>query len=403
MLLKKILHKTEQVLAKHYLRLFPSLTIVGITGSVGKTTTKEAMAVVLAQKYRVVKTQANIDPIYNLPRTMLKVRPQTQVLVLEMGVEYPGEMETYLSWVKPKIGVVIQIAWTHTEFFGDINGVVKEKGKLIEALPPNGWQVLNWDDERTRNLSKRSETKTFFFGMDKENCDLVAEKIETSKNGLTFLLSRTINNEKIKVSWSILGQHNVYCALAAASVGVIMGLSLEEIKDGLEKLRPQPSRLNVMAGPSGSTIIDDSYNASPAGVIGALATLAEYPGRRKIAVLGEMKELGSYSEKGHRQVGEALVSKGIDYLIVFGQLTSSIVGAALEKGMDKRHIFETKTMKEITMILKKLLEEDDVILLKGSRFSHMERVILGLKGMEIACDLTTCKKYAPCALCKKLK
>jgi UDP-N-acetylmuramoyl-tripeptide--D-alanyl-D-alanine ligase len=191
--------------------------------------------------------------------------------------------------------------------------------------------------------------------------------------------------------------------LAAASVGLLCGIKLEGIKRELEKLEPQPSRLNIVFGSSGSTIIDDSYNASPVGAVAAIETLKEYPGRRKIAVLGEMKELGSHSEMGHRQVGKTLVVAKIDYLVSFGELTKFVVDEAIKQGMKKDHIFQVKTMKEVIKVLKKIIRPGDVILLKGSRFSHMERVILGIEGKEINCDLVTCREYKPCSLCCKSK
>jgi len=403
MLLKKIWHKIERIAAKTYLRFYPKIIIIGITGSVGKTTTKEAIAQVLSEKFRVVKTQANIDPVFNIPRTILKLRPGDEKLVLEMGVEYPGEMDSYLSLVRPHIGVVTKIAWTHTEFFGDIKGVAEEKGKLLEALPASGWQVLNWDDEEVRKLTKKSQAQVFFYGTDESNCHLIAQDISTSKNGVSFLLKQAIKGGAVRINFPILGRHNVYCALAAASVGLLCGIKLEGIKRELEKLEPQPSRLNIVFGSSGSTIIDDSYNASPVGAVAAIETLKEYPGRRKIAVLGEMKELGSHSEMGHRQVGKTLVVAKIDYLVSFGELTKFVVDEAIKQGMKKDHIFQVKTMKEVIKVLKKIIRPGDVILLKGSRFSHMERVILGIEGKEINCDLVTCREYKPCSLCCKSK
>lgn len=412
--LKNIFHFSRRLLAKYILKLFPSVTIIGVTGSVGKTTTKEMIFTVLREEFRVIKTKDNLDPIFNIPLTLLKINPFTKMVVLEMGVDHFGDMDKYLWLVKPSIGVVTGIYWTHTEFLKNLAGVAREKGKLLEALSPEGWAVLNWDEKRTREMAKLTKASVFFYGTD-EHSNLIAKDIKSSKNGLSFSLKQIPKgrqkrassgencSQTIKINLNIIGRHNIYCALAAASVGIINGLSFTQIKRGLEKLTPLPSRLNILASFRGSTLIDDSYNANPAAVEAALETLKDYPGRRKIAVLGEMKELGSFSQKGHRRIGKRVAQLGIDYLLVFGQKTSFIVQEAIKGRMKKDHIWQVKTIAEIGKRLKNLLQKDDVVLLKGSRFSHMERVILLLKEESVACNLVTCHQYTPCSTCPNLK
>jgi UDP-N-acetylmuramoyl-tripeptide--D-alanyl-D-alanine ligase len=297
--------------------------------------------------------------------------------------------------------VVTSISWTHTEFLGDIDGVACEKGKLIGALPKNGWQVLNFDDPRARDLEKICQAQTFFFGLDKKNCHLWAENLNPSDKGISFKLVYPKNNEETPVDFPILGRHNVYTALAAAAVGLISGLSLKEIKAGLEKLTPQPSRLNMLRTTAGLVIIDDSYNASPVGVIAALQTLAEFPGQRKIAVLGEMKELGQYHQTGHEKVGETFADLNLDFLICLGQKTSPIVSAALRRGVKKENACKAESIYDAISILKKIGKKGDVILVKGSRFAHMERVVVGLQ-KDLGCQLLTCRRYQSCVNCQNL-
>ena len=377
---KRPFHLWRQTLARLWLKLYPKVEVIAITGSVGKTTTKEMIAQVLQERFRVVKSEANLDPVFNIPRTILKLRPGDQKLVLEMGVEYPQEMDFYLSLVQPKIGVVTKIACVHTEFLGDLSGVVEEKSKLLRSLPQGGWAILNWDDFSTRQLASKTKAKVFYYGVDDKNCQLTAGNIKTSAEGVDFTLSsKEFTRGEVEVRLNLLGRHNVYCALAASSVGLISGLSLKEIKNGLEKVKPQPSRLNVLSGPKQSIIIDDSYNASPTGTQAALETLKDYPGKRKIAVLGEMRELGSYSEKGHREVGKKVAGEKIDYLLTLGNLTKFIIDEAKAQGFKKEHLFQFKTAEEIEKKLKDLLGQGDIVLIKGSRAMRMERIISGLK------------------------
>lgn len=379
---KKPFHIAKQNLASFWLKFFLKVEIIGITGSVGKTTTKEAIACVLGENFRVLKTEANIDPIFNIPKTILKLRPGVEKLVLEMGVEYPGEMDFYLTMARPRIGVITQIAWTHTEFLGDIQGVAKEKGKLLESLPPEGWAVLNWDDLPTRKLAAKTKAKIFYYGTDAKNCHLVASGLQMRGNGLIFALCQPENlTSKVLINFKLIGRHNVYPALAAAAVGIISGMELTKIKNGLEKLEPCPGRLNVLPGPQGSVIIDDSYNASPAGVLAALETLKEYPGKRKIAVLGQMCELGDYTRLGHQLVGKKVAQLGIDHLFTLGDRTRYIAEAAQKTGLPKENIFQVKDFSEASWQLKKIITTGDVVLVKGSRATHLEKIVCELTSL----------------------
>lgn len=382
---KKPYHLARQNLAILWLKFFPNVEIIAITGSVGKTTTKEAIAQVLGQKFPVKKTAANLDPLFNIPQTILKLRPGDQKLILEMGIEYPGEMDFYLSLVRPKIGILTQIAWTHTEFLEDINGVAQEKGKLLEILPENGWAVLNWDDPWIQKLAPKTSAQILRYGIEEKNCQLWAENINPRGfKGYSFTLKikldkRVNEGEAMAISWPLLGKHNLYVALAAAAVGKIFRLTLEEIKRGLEEMTPQPGRLNILRGPKESLILDDSYNANPAAAVAALEVLKELPGKRKIAVLGEMRELGKYRHKGHRLVGQKVAEVGVSLLFTLGDLTSFICEAAKKNGLGKDQIFLARNFSQLTQKLKKTLRKGDLLLIKGSRATQMEKIVWTLR------------------------
>lgn len=396
MWIKAAFHASRRELAKHWIKLFPSIDIIGITGSVGKTTTKEAVALVLAQKFNVVKSEANLDPVFNIPITLLKVKPSTQKVVLEMGVEYPGEMAFYLSMVQPSLGVITTINWTHTQFFGDINGVKKEKEQLITSLPKSGYAVLNWDNEITRNMAKDSDAKVFYYGSSREDCHLWYDQVDLSIKHTKLCLH--YKQESVEVKYPLLGRHQLTSALAAASVGILNGLNLLTIRRGLMEMVPSPHRFSVVEGPNRSVIIDDTYNASPVAVKAALQTVSELPAKRRIAILGEMKELGGYNEEGHRLIGNEVAKLNFDILITYGEC-AQLIGKEVSKHLDGRGKgTEVIPMNDIRTILDWITnnaKDKDMILIKGSRHHiHLERLIAGIKNEQMTINCAFCPEFA---------
>lgn len=386
--LKRLYHVTRAKLAKFWANLFPKVDIIGITGSVGKTTTKEAIVKVLGEGFKVVGTVGNLDPIFNIPKTVLNIRPWSQKVVLEMGIEYPGEMDFYLDLVKPKIGVVTRVYWTHTEFLGDLNGVISEKRKLLEALPKDDFAVLNFDDEYVREkMAPKTSAKIFWYGS-YPNVDLqIADFLHQGINGATFKLKH--KDKEIIVNWKLIGEHQTVAAAAAASVGILSGLKLSEIKNGLEKLEPQLHRMNLIKGPNWSFILDDTYNSSPLAVIMALETLRSLANKgRAIAVLGDMLELGKYEEQGHREVGQKVAQENIDCLITLGSRAKIIAEEAKKQGV--KNIPESKNITQVISELKKMVEKNDVILVKASRHAHFERIVAGLTGQSTKINCPVC-------------
>ena len=394
---KKPFHITRANLAKLWAGLFPQVEVIGITGSVGKTTTKEAIDSVLSspafaksptgKQFTVHSSVGNLDPVFNIPQTLLKIRPWTKKVVLELGIEYPGEMDFYLSLVRPKIGVITRIYWTHTEFLGDLEGVIFEKGKLLKALPKTGFAVLNYDDEYIREMAKMTKTQIFWYGSHPHEVDLqISDFLHQGRDGSRFKLRH--QDKEIEVSWKLIGEHQTVAAAAAAAVGILSGLGFDQIKLGLEKLQPQPHRMNLLDGPAQSLILDDSYNSSPLAVIMALETLRSLAHKgRAIAVLGDMLELGKYEEAGHREVGAKISEINLDYLITLGQRAKIIANEAKKLGV--KNILESNDITQIVSEIKKIASKDDVILVKASRHTHFERIVGSLTGKstQISCSI----------------
>ena len=369
---KRPYHLVRANIAKHWIKRFPEVEVIGVTGSVGKTTAKEAIVQVLGAKFKVLKTIENFDPLFNIPKTLLRVRSGTQKVIVEMGVEHPGEMDFYLSLVKPKIGVVTQIFLAHTAFLGNISGILAEKGKLLEVLPKDGWAILNWDDENVRELAKRTKARIFWYGTNSKKCDLWVDKFSQGFLGSKFTLC--INREKEEVKWRLIGEHNTVSALAGASVGLVCGLKLKEICQSLSKFEPQKSRIEVKKGIKNTILLDDCYNASPLSMKMSLRTLRDLArDQRKVAVLGEMLELGVFSEGAHRELGEEVLKNEIDLLFCIGE-NSKFTYEVAKKVLGKKALW-IESIYGLLQKVKKEIQKNDVILVKGSRAVHLEIII----------------------------
>ena len=360
-------------MAKNYAKLYPRDLFVGVSGSVGKTTCVQAAALVLSQKFKTLATTPNLDPVLNIPITILRLNPSYQKAIFEMGIEYPGEMDFYLSLIKPKIVVITRIAVAHSEFLGDLEKIAEEKGKLIEQLPADGVAILNWDDVQSKKLAQKCKGTVIFFGSDHNNCLLWASNVKTENFRTAFELNLGV--ERVKVNYKLLGSHQVYPALAAATLGVVCGVPLTKIKIGLEQLEPFEHRLQPMIGPNGSVILDDTYNASPQAVQAAIDTLLEVPARRRVLVLGEMRELGKYSEREHRSIAQKIHKEKID-LVFLGQGDANIIAEELlNLGFLEERLEANLQNSQLVNKLLKTLGKGDICLVKGSRAVRLDEVV----------------------------
>ncbi len=362
--------------AAAYWRRQQEVSVVGITGSIGKTTSKEIIAAVLGQHFRTLKSEGSYNNEIGLPLTLLHLTGAHQQVVLEMGMYDVGEIAQLAAIALPRIGVVTNVGPTHLGRLGSLERIAQAKAELPQALPPaseGGVAILNADDERVMAMADQTQARVFTYGLSPA-ADLWAGDIESmGLEGLRFSMHH--GRDKLFVRVPMLGRHSVHTALRGAAVGLVEGLSWEEIVAGLLDESAQIRLLSV-PGPAGSTILDDTYNASPASSIAALNLLDELDGR-KVAVLGDMYELGRYENEGHRAVGQR-ARDVVDLLVAVGYLGRLIGEAALEAGMatDSVHIVETNA--QATDLLRTLIEPGDRVLIKGSRGMAMEEIVTAL-------------------------
>lgn len=405
---KQPLHNLRRVVAKTWLSFFPRVIIIGITGSYGKTNTTRAIASVLSQKAPTLQTDLNLDTIYNLPMTLLRLRPRHRFLVLEMGVDHKNEMDFHLSLVKPSIGVLTGITPVHSEpeLLGSLAGVIEEKGKLIGALPEDGWAILNHDDENVRKMAQKTKAQILWYGTGiRRGCDFWADNIKVNFSGTTFTLHFDhSNNRSVRVKIPLIGKHFTHAALVAAAVGWIEGLTIQEITSGLSKLEPLAGRMSIEKGPLGTILLNDSLRANPASTMAGLETLVALPCQaRRVAVLGEMGELGDFAEAGHRQIGQKVADLKIDFLVSIGPLQRFTAEEAIKNGMKKENVFWVKDVAAAADTLRGILKKDDLLYLKGSLLRHLERVVMLLRGERVDCLAVSCHNYDQCPECPRLR
>lgn len=370
---KKPVHLLRIYLAKQYAKLYPREMFIGVTGSVGKTSVVTAAFAVLSQKYKTLTTKPNLDPVLNIPATLLKLNPSIKKVILEMGVEYKGEMDFYLSLLKPETVIFTKISYAHSEYLGGINEILQEKGKLIESLRDSGMAILNWDDPNSKKLAGKCSGSVVYYGSDPQNCIVWAGNIKIEDFKTSFELNLGV--ERVKINYQLLGSHQIYPALAAAALGVVCNIPLTKIKLALESIEPSEHRLQVVQGPNGSIILDDTYNSSPAALDGAIDTLLQIPARRRILVLGEMRELGKYSEELHRRVAQRIYKEKLDFVFL-GQGDTEIVADELKSlGFWEERVEENLQNSKLVGRLLKFLGKGDVCLIKGSRAVRLDEVV----------------------------
>jgi UDP-N-acetylmuramoyl-tripeptide--D-alanyl-D-alanine ligase len=347
-----------------------NVRVVGVTGSVGKTTCKELTAAVLSRRYRTLKSEANVNTEIGIPLTLLQLTNEHERAVLELGMYLPGDIELLSQISAPDVGIVTNVGPVHMERVGSIGQIAAGKAELVEALPAGGLAVLNGDDPRVTVMARWTHARALLFGLS-EQCDVRGSEIESrGLEGITFRIAH--EGKSVRVECPLPGRHHVYPALAAAAVALNDGMTLEEIGGALAEARGG-LRLTVRAGRNGSTIIDDSYNASPASMTAALDLLAELTGRR-IAVLGHMRELGAAEDDGHRRVGRHAAGR-CDLLLIVGEDARPIAEEARAAGLEARLIASAE---EAAAALRDELRAGDHVLVKASRAVGLESVVAAL-------------------------
>lgn len=353
-------------------------TIVGITGSVGKTSTKELAAAVLRQRYSTIWSKGNLNNEIGLPLTLLRLEAEHQYAVLEMGFYVEGEIAHLCQLARPQIGIITNIGPIHLERAGSMEAIFRGKAELIQALPPTGHAILNWDDAWVQKMARLSQAPIFSYGLSPD-ADLWADQIQSAGlEGIRFRFHyrRSSNKtETLHVHLPLLGRHSVHTALRAAALGLVSELTWEEIIRGLQDINAQV-RIEITPGVHHSTIIDDTYNASPPSSIAALNLLSDLKGRR-IAVLGDMLELGSYEETGHRLVGRKAADVA-DILLTVGPRARWIADEAIVGGLEASRVHYFDKLEDALAALQQLIQPGDQILIKGSRAIGMEKLVSAL-------------------------
>lgn len=352
-----------------------AVPVVAVTGSVGKTSTKEMVAAVLSARWRTLKTEGNLNTEFGVPLSLLGLAASHGAAVVEMGMRGPGEITELCRIAEPRVGIVTNVGPVHLELLGSIENIARAKAELPAALPPDGWAVLNGDDPLVRAMAQQTPARTVFYGWDK-SCAFSARDLHAEGETTRFVL--VTPEGEVEVRLPIPGQHQVGNALAAAASGSVLGLSLDEVAAGLNAFQPAGSRTRrISAG--GLQIIDDTYNASPASMFAALEVLDTLASGRRAAVLGNMFELGAWTVSGHRRVGAEAAQREVDLLVTVGDLAEDIAYGATEAGLPPQRVQRVPDNAAALDVLRGWLRPGDTVLVKGSRGMKMEEVVQGLR------------------------
>jgi len=371
--------------------------IIGITGSVGKSSTKELIACVLGKRFGVRESPKSYNSEIGLALSILGLptyyndflgwlknivngffeiwnKKFPEILVLEMGVDRPKDLDKLLSIARPDIAVVTAIGEipVHVEFFSGPEEIAQEKSKILKYLPADGYAVLNFDDDVVWSMREKIKAHVVSYGFG-EHAEFLASNYKVTLEGLNFKMDHEGSSVPANLK-KVLGKHNVYPALSAFAVGKIMGLNLIDVSEYLSLCEYPPGRMKLLEGIKGSRVIDDSYNSSPLASHAALDTLAELEAKSKIIVFGDMLEIGKYTIEAHKAMGQK-ASKIANYLFAVGPRSKFVSQEAIELGMPKENVFNFSTSKEAIQTLKDLIQEGDLILVKGSQGMRMERIV----------------------------
>ncbi|MFH1066408.1 MAG: UDP-N-acetylmuramoyl-tripeptide--D-alanyl-D-alanine ligase [bacterium] len=351
--------------------------VVGVTGSSGKSSTKEMIASVLSRRFRTHKTLGNFNNHIGVPLTLLSLEPDHEWVVVEVGMNHPGEIKPLADLMQPEIGVVTNVDWTHAWAFEDQQAIADEKGAMLRALPALGISIINADDKKVREMVETSRARSVLVG---QGADWVYgfENVQCCDEFVEFDLHT--RKEKTRVKLSTPAPHMAQNAVLAAAVGGELGLSAKEIAEGLSATQFPPSRCALRRFGKG-WLIDDTYNASPGPVMAGFDTLQALSGSgRSVVILGAMGELGSHSRRLHEKVGEAAAEKGVQLLFALGEDARCMVEAAQKRGLNEQQSRWFKSHEELAEAYVKVARPDDKILIKGSRSQHMEKIVQMLEG-----------------------
>ncbi len=348
-----------------------SLPIVAVAGSNGKTTTKELLASILRQKFSTLWSEASFNNEIGVPLTLLRLEKSHQAAVMEVGTNHPGELAPLIGMIQPQFGIITNIGREHLEFFNDLAGVAREEGALAELLPAGGVLFLNADNEWSAQIVHRTRARVVRVGTGPES-DWRAANIRTDKQGSSFRVHAPKSEFSGDYRVNLLGRHQVMNALLAMAVGAELGVDRAEIERGLAECQPPKMRMQYWEA-NGVRVLDDAYNANADSMLAALQTLQDIPCKgRRVAVLGDMAELGSHSEAAHLEVGRRAAESGVGQLFTVGQMAGVMARAAREAGLNR--VFEFNDAESAAGAIKSFVKAGDLVLLKASRATHLERI-----------------------------
>ncbi|MCK5413227.1 MAG: UDP-N-acetylmuramoyl-tripeptide--D-alanyl-D-alanine ligase [Candidatus Pacebacteria bacterium] len=405
-MIKQIVVKILNILTKKILEKYNPV-IIGITGSVGKSSTKKSIYEILKTKYKVACDRGCYGSDINIPLAVIGIesgghsivgwlrvfikavkiiiikKDYPEIIILEISVNRPGDMKQVLKVMKPDIGIMTAIGKfpSHVKYFKNAKHIVREKSLLIKSLGKKDLAILNFDDETIKELSKNIKPEIMSYGFD-SNEDVIASEIllsdkkfrtEDGLMGMSFKISYGGTTVPFRLPYA-LGKGQIYSTLSAVTVGIHFGFNLVEMSEIVSNYHPLAGRMNLIGGINESLIIDDSFNASPSSMTVALESVKKLSAKRKIAVLGDMLELGEYCESAHREVGE-IVSQSVDILFAYGSRNKILCKQAQKSGMANDNIFYFDDIDNLIQSLKSILQKEDIVLIKGSRVMHMERIV----------------------------
>jgi UDP-N-acetylmuramoyl-tripeptide--D-alanyl-D-alanine ligase len=359
-------------LARYYISKF-NIPIIAVTGSTGKTTTKEMIYSVLSKKYKVLKNEGNFNNHIGLPLTVFQLKPEHEIAIFEMGMSGFGEIDKLASIVRPNIGVITNIGLSHIEHLQSQQNIFKAKMEITNYFKNTDCLIVNGDDPHLAALkNSHTDYSIYFIGLSKP-CDYQGIHIddqEVTKTTFEVVLNKKVYQFILKVP----GRHNIYNALCAISVGRMLGVEPELMVEGIKDFKSHTMRLNILTTSQNIKMINDVYNASPDSMKSALDVFNKIQARRKIAILGDMLEMGSYSIEGHLALGCEVAKQSIDILITVGKEAKNIAHGAIKNGLDQQKVFSCLNNQQVIDFLENILQEEDAVLVKGSRGMKMEEI-----------------------------
>ncbi len=363
-------------LARFYLQKF-SVPVIALTGSVGKTTTKDMVAAALGEKYRVLKTQGNFNNDIGLPLTIFNLDKEHEIVVLEMGMNHFGEIHHLVSIARPQKAIITNVGMSHIENLGSREGILKSKLEITDYFGKDNILFSNADDDMLGTIQS-DRYKIIRYGIDNKNADYIADNIISKPEYVEFDVRYGRDSAHIKVN--LPGIHNVYNALAAFAIAKSFDVSDEMIIDGIGSFLPSNMRMDIKKF-GNCTLVNDCYNASPTSTVAALSVLSTIEAKRRIAILGDMLEMGDFAKEAHKEIGKTVFDMGIDVLLTVGKESENTNEGAISSGMNKEFVHHFESNAALVSVLGEIINKSDAVLVKASRGMHFEQIVAGIENM----------------------